>query len=122
MIPELKYPSPNGKYLFHIYPWEARMSLWIESPELIEVGVAAPLLRFRDSNWSLDRAVWLNESVVTMQVRRYPGDHTPSQFEFGIDAEKRLAAIGSAQAVPLSDLESMLETLYTAGKLPQSGS
>ncbi|MDB6174379.1 MAG: hypothetical protein JWL59_3690 [Chthoniobacteraceae bacterium] len=98
------------------------MSLWIESPELIEVGMAAPLFRFRDSNWSLDEAKWLTESVVVMQVRRYPGDHTPSQFEFRIDAEKRLATIGSAQALPLSDLESMLEALYIAGKLPRGGS
>ena len=38
MALDFRYPSPDGRYGFRISSWEARMSHWIESAELIEVA------------------------------------------------------------------------------------
>lgn len=115
MMPELKYPSPGGTYVFHIYPWEARMSHWIECPKLVEVASGASLLSFKDSNWSLDRAEWLNASTVSVTLRKYPGDHTPSGFEVTLDCTAKTAALAD-RVIPLNKLETELQKLYATAR------
>jgi len=110
---ETKYPSPDGTYLFQIYPWEARMSLWIESPELIDTRSGQSLLRFYDSNWSLDHAQWLDDSTVELSLRKYPGNHTPSSLEVVLDCRRKTASLLGAPAVAVSELESAMDALLT---------
>lgn len=107
---ETKYPSPTGKYHFQIAPWEARMSLWIESPALLKAKNDEVIFTFDNPNWSLDSAEWLNEEHVKMTLRRYPGDHTPSSFEVEVDCDAKQATVGR-DAIPLDALEKHLESL-----------
>jgi hypothetical protein len=115
MNPEHKYPSPDGRFVFHIFPWEARMSLWIETPNLVEVASGERLVRFKDSNWSLDGATWLDSGRVTMTLRKYPGDHTPGNFEVTVDCAARTAAV-AGRMVPLTAVERELQKLYAAAR------
>ena len=56
--------SPSGRFGISISAWEVRMSLWIETPLLCERRSGQRLLVFKDSNWSLNSAEWLSDSVV----------------------------------------------------------
>jgi hypothetical protein len=94
------------------------MSLWIESFTLAEAASGEVVYRPGDSNWSLDSADWLSDSRVKMDLRKYPGDHTPSSFEVVIDCETKTAEIaGSGKPpVPLRELESALRDFMAASK------
>jgi hypothetical protein len=111
MKPEGSYPSPGGEYAFHIRMWEARMSHWIESFVLIESTTRRPLIAFTDPNWSLDEARWLSSSVVRLTVRKYPGDHTPSQFTIEADCGSSLARVQDGTQIPFAQVETKLEWL-----------
>jgi hypothetical protein len=106
---ETKYPSPDGCYYFRIYPWEARMSLWIECPDLIEAGSGQSLFRFGDSNWSLDHAEWLDYTTAELKLRKYPGNHSPSSLTATIDCVQQTASLMGAPAIPLRELESAMD-------------
>ena len=108
---ETKFPSPNKKYLFQIEPWEARMSLWVETPCLIEVQNKAKLFDLRGTDWSLDSAQWLNEERVTLSLRRYPGDHSPRVFEVVIDCLANQATFDGT-GTTLDQIEPYLESIY----------
>ncbi|BCM91476.1 hypothetical protein IAD21_03349 [Abditibacteriota bacterium] len=110
-----KYPSPTGKYLFQISPWEARMSLWIESPALLKADTNQTIFTFKNSNWSLDSADWLDTERVKMSLRRYPGDHNPSSFEVELNCLTFQATI-DGQTFDFAALEKHLEVLYRQGQ------
>ena len=116
MDPEEKYLSPTGTYVFHIAAWEARMSHWIESFTLVELASGASVLRLRDSNWSLDTAEWLSESEVRMQLRKYPGNHTPSSFEVRVNCEAQTAQVNGGLPMSLNKVEPALNRLYASAK------
>lgn len=116
MEPQIKYPSPSDKYHFKIDAWEARMSLWIESPALVNVSSGETVLTFKESNWSLDVAEWKDEEHVTMELRRYPGDHSPSQFVVEVDCLAKKATIGD-DSMELNSLEKYLEALYRRSRV-----
>jgi hypothetical protein len=109
---ETQAPSPTGKYVFQIVAREMRMSLWVESPRLIEAASEAPVFDLTASQWSLDSALWASEEKVTVRLRRYPGDHAPGAFEVEIDCVGRVAALPGELRVGLDDLETALEALY----------
>jgi hypothetical protein len=93
--------------------WEARNSLWVESPTLVETETGATLLKFADENWSLDRADWTSDASVELTLRKYPGGHTPAQLVATIDCNLQTAKVGSLLPVPLEDLEALLEHLLS---------
>ena len=88
------------------------MSHWIESFTLVEAEGGAALFRPKDSNWSLDSAEWTSDSLVKMQLRKYPGDHKPSSFEVVIDCESQTARAHGGDSIPLRELDEALECLY----------
>lgn len=53
---EARSTSPGGRYVVYVDAWEARMSLWVETPELVDTQTGRTLLGFRNTNWSLDEA------------------------------------------------------------------
>ena len=120
MYPENKYLSPTGAYVFHTEAWEIRMSHWIESFTLVETALGSLVFRIHDSNWSLDKAQWLDESRVRMELRKYPGDHTPASFQVLIDCEAKRAEVMGKPAIPLQNLEQALEKLYRESRLSGS--
>jgi len=112
----VKSTSPGGRYVVRVYPWEARMSLWIESPELYDTAAGQALFVPKDSHWSLDSAVWKSESVVAMQLRKYPGDHLPCQFEVTFDCVSLHASLGGVAVGNVAKLEQALEQAYETGQ------
>jgi len=101
--------SPSGRFLITISAWEARMSLWIESPTLSERSNGEQLLAFRDANWSLDSAAWLDDAVVVLNLRKYPGNHAPPQVTAKIDCVARTAEVGGKPVASLAQVERCLD-------------
>ena len=85
------------------------MSLWIESPEIVDTESGQVLLTFHDANWSLDSARWLDDCIVMLTLRKYPGDHLPAALEAKVDCVRRVAQVGTASPCPWTELESQLE-------------
>jgi hypothetical protein len=105
--------SPTGRFRIAISPWEARMSLWIETPSLLDKTTGETLLSFKDGNWSLDAARWLSDSVVELTLRKYPGNHLPVQVVAMVDCAKREAKIGEMELRSLAEVEATLERMLT---------
>ena len=116
MHTEEVFPSPEGKYVFRISPWEVRMSLWVETPELIEVETGKALVSFQDSHWSLNKAEWSGPESVRIWIRKYPGDHLPAQFTAVLDCEKEVAVFDDGERVRFERLESVFEARYEKGR------
>jgi hypothetical protein len=105
--------SPSGRFRIAISAWEARMSLWIETPTILDTETKEILLSFRDSNWSLDAARWLSDSVVELTLRKYPGNHLPSNVLVVLDCAHRNAKVGPTEVQSLADVEPTLERALT---------
>ena len=116
MSDEFKYPSPDGRYGFLIEPWEARASLWVEHPTLVNRTANQILLKFKDDRWSLDSAAWRSDVVVVMTLRKFPGDHRPPSFNLMFDCDALTATVGTQEAVSVVNIETSLERLYRAAK------
>lgn len=112
---EIRSTSPDGKYVIRTFPWEARMSLWVEPPELIDAASQEVLLRFASDHWSLDRADWRSPTLVAIQLRKYPGGHVPPQVDVLIDCQARTATLGTTAGIPLAALERALDDCLAAG-------
>lgn len=121
MEPELRYPSPDGRYGFRISAWEARMSHWIETAELIETRTEEALFGFADSNWSLDNAVWEGPTVVRMTVRKYPGNHLPPDFTVVLDCETKAVSVDGVAIAKPHLVESYLDELVRKGRQRPKG-
>jgi hypothetical protein len=115
MQSELHSSSTNGRYQLRVFPWEPRMSLWVETPELFDAVSQKPILQFSNASWSLDSAVWLNETV-TMHLRHYPGASPKQSFVVVIDCAHQTAWIENVPVESLLAVEPMLEQLLTAAK------
>lgn len=113
--------SPTGRYRISTSAWEVRMSLWIESPTIMDSSSGKALLSFRDPHWSLDSAEWLTESVVVLRMRKYPGNHQPPQVSATVDCAARTAEVGTAGPVPLGRLERSLDRALTWVQYEQPG-
>lgn len=114
---ELKSTSPSGRYIIRVYPQEMRMSHWVDTPELIDTATHSTLFAPRDSSWSMDSATWQSESVVSMTLRRYPGDHSSIKATFNCAAGT--ADIGGVAIKSLSDIariERALRQAYETSK------
>jgi hypothetical protein len=101
--------SPSGRWHIEVNAWEARNSLWVESPLIRDSQTGAVVLRFADANWSLDASAWLSDDVVRLALRKYPGNHDPGAVEVTVDGGNAIAALPSGRAVLLSGLEALLE-------------
>ena len=89
------------------------MSLWIETPTVMDKTTGETLLSFKDSNWSLDSARWLSDSVVELTLRKYPGNHLPAQVVATLDCANRNAKIGETVVNSLTQVEPALEQALT---------
>ena len=92
------------------------MSHWIQTPSLIDLHTKASLLAFKDNNWSLDRATWESPTVVHLEMRKYPGDHTPPAFQVILDCGSKMAQVDDVENVPLAKLEEILEMFRRKGR------
>ena len=109
MTPTVRSISPTGRYQLLVTSWEARHSLWVDSPQVVEVASGQPLLRFSSDAWSVDADHWESASVVELLLRKYPGNHLPVQLRIRIDCESRVAAVEGGAPVRLDTAEAELE-------------
>ena len=84
------------------------MSLWVETPTVSDKVTGEVLLAFENTNWSLDAADWVSDSVVQLWLRKYPGAHTPPGVMVTLDCGARTAQVGE-MTVPLQDVERTLD-------------
>ena len=117
MTDDTDRPSPAGHYVVQVSPWEAAMSLWIETPVIVQRHGARPLLAFKDPRWSLDGATWLDDHRVRLTLRKYPGRRIPSQVHVEVDCRAAMASVEATAAVPLSALEAALDQAMRARPL-----
>jgi hypothetical protein len=110
---EIKSTSPDGRFQVTVEPWEARNSLWVESPTLRDTRRNEVLLRFESEMWSLASSEWQAAGCVQLTLRKYPGNHAPAQIVTAIDCIHRTAKVQSMEPVSLRDLEVLLERQLT---------
>lgn len=108
---ELQSSSPDGRYCVRVTPWEARNSLWVYSPRIIDTRQGLCIFQFSDACWSADQSTWLTPTTVELNLRKFPGDRMGQGVRVVIDCDGRVARWGSGKTVALSDLERALETL-----------
>ena len=101
--------SPTGRYAISISSWEARMSHWIDTPTLTDRHSGEVLLSFQNGNWSLNSSHWINDSVVVLTLRKYPGAHIPTELSVTVDCLNKTAAIGDTRVPALDRLEAALD-------------
>jgi hypothetical protein len=115
--PELRSTSPTGRYIINIYPVEMRMSLWVEQPELLDTATGQRLFLPKDSNWSFQSAAWKSDTVVTIQLRKYPDGLV--SIEATLDCAGFTAAIGGIEVEDFREatkVEQALKQAYEAAR------
>ena len=109
MLPQIRYTSPDGRFQVRVSPWEAGASRWVESPEIWDTVADALVLRFADDKWSLDHCHWQNNSLAQLTLRKFPGNHMPTQLLVLVDCTSQLAALPSQAQLPFPQLEAALD-------------
>jgi hypothetical protein len=105
--------SPTGMFEVSVSAWEARMSLWVESPAIVDTTSGKVLFSFQDGNWSLNAATWLSDAVVELRLRKYPGGHEPPEVILTIDCIAKTAQFQNEQLASLRDVEPALDQALT---------
>lgn len=92
-------------------------TLWVEVPTIFDRSDGSTVWTVTDDRWSLDAAHWDGE-VVTMTLRKYPGNHLPRDLQAAIDCVARTAQVGE-RSVPLATLEQSLDAALTWNFAPE---
>lgn len=121
MDSDLDARSPQRTYAVTVSSWEARMSLWIDTPTITHVESGEIVLRFSDRHWSLDDATWLDDRTVQLTVRKYPGNRNPSQLVLVVDCAARTARVERSEAIALDALEPEMDRVMRARPLVSQG-
>ena len=111
MPPDIRSTSPDGRFQVRVAMWEARASLWVESPQIWDTVANTLVLRFSDDNWSLDHCHWQTGALAQLTLRKFPGNHAPAQVLAIVDCATQVAALPSQPQVPLPQLEAALDSL-----------
>jgi hypothetical protein len=106
--------SPDQRYYLLLASNEMRMSHWVTSAALWERAAQRLLLQIGDGLWSSEEIAWSADSrVVTVGLRRYPGD-APG-IVLNIYPEQELViphAPAETQPLPFAELNTFLEGYY----------
>ncbi len=89
------------------------MSLWVETPAILDKASGECLFSFEDPHWSLNSASWLSEAVVELRLRKYPGGHTPQEITLTIDCVAKIAQVEQERVPVLRDVEPALNRVLT---------
>ena len=108
---EVQSSSPSGRYKVFVDPWEARNSLWVYSPLIIDAETQDVILKLDDRNWSMDSAEWESDTTVRLGLRRFPGDCSPLGVSVKVDCVSGCAMIGDAR-FPLNEIDQALDRTW----------
>jgi hypothetical protein len=103
--------SPTSSYEIRIESWEARNSMWVQTPTIIDLQLQDTILEFRDPYWSLNNAEWISNTDVKVTLRKYPGNHIPAELAIEVECKHRLATLPNGQQVAITALEDQLDLL-----------
>lgn len=101
--------SPSGRYEVRFDGIDVRMSHWIERPILIDLETGQVLVSLADTSWSADQVRWVEDGVVELTMRRYPGDHEPATVVARLSAREAIATVGDGPPRPVAELEPLLD-------------
>lgn len=104
--------SPDGKLQLIVDTYEASNSHWVMCPAVIETETGEFRLQLGHP-WSADSWKWTGDAVVELVVRKYPGNHEPSELVATIDLATRTARVGQSESVPLEKLVATLDAALT---------
>jgi hypothetical protein len=99
--------SPSKTFEISVSMREIFNSHWLEVPTIVDRSDGSTVWTVADDHWSLDRATWEGD-VVTMTLRKYPGNHRPADLEATVDCVAHTARLGETP-VPLAALEPALD-------------
>ncbi len=103
--------SPGGTTLIVLHAIEAFNSQWVEAASIHRTADLALLVQVGEWNWHLDQALWDGDEVVTLYLRRFPGD-SPG-LVLTLDLQKRIGRPQqSEEVIPLDELNGWLELWY----------
>jgi hypothetical protein len=89
------------------------MSLWVHTPEIVDRQSQSIILAFRDDRWSLDKSAWIDHTTVQLTLRKYPGNHIPTEITIAINCQSRLATMPDGKHLALAELEEQLDQLLS---------
>ena len=106
--------SPDRRFCIRMTSNEMRMSHWVTSAALWECDPQRLLLEIGDWPWSSEQIAWSADSqLVTIQLRRYPGDAPGMVIDIYPDRQIVLPhAPAETQPVPFATLNTFLERYY----------
>ena len=109
---ELRCTSPSGRYVIYVHAHQVPMSQWAFTPQMIDSTTRKVLFHPREQAWSLDSALWQTASLVSMTLRRCPGDHAPVAATF--DCASGVAHIDGIAVEPFTDTAAVERALAEA--------
>ena len=106
--------SPDQRYYLLLTSNELRMSHWVTSAALWERAAPRLLLQLGDGLWSSETIAWRNDSqVVTVGLRRYPGDAPGIVIDIYPAQQVFLPQVPAAtQPLSFAELNPFLEHYY----------
>ena len=104
--------SPTGLYAITLAEREVFNTHWLHVPSL-QVAQTGETFLTLGEQWSLDESAWQSDSIVALTLRKYPGNHTPSDLVATVDCAARTARVGEGAFAPLADLEQRLDRALT---------
>lgn len=108
---EVQSTSPDGRYCVRVLPWEARNTLWVYSPCIVDTRRRICVFRFADACWSVDQSNWLCDTAVELKLRKFPGDRTGTGIRVVVECERDVGQVDGESEVGLSELETALEAM-----------
>jgi hypothetical protein len=106
---EVQSTSLDGRYCVRVLPWEARNTLWVFSPCIVDTQRRICVFRFAEACWSVDQSNWLRDTAVELNLRKFPGDRTGAGIRVVVDCERGIGRLEGGNEVGLSALEAELE-------------
>jgi hypothetical protein len=111
MDAEIQSVSPTGRFQVLAQPWEARSGLWVYPPEIHDAALGQVVFELVDYRWSLDRSVWLSESLVELTLRRFPGEAQVMAIKIAFDCFTSTSVLQAKTFANLGLLESAMNEL-----------
>ena len=86
---------------------------WVQTPTLTDTRTGETLLTFKDRFWTADEVEWRSDSVVVMELRKYPGNHLPGTLKATVDCSAGSSAVEDQPSRAIAVLERDLEAALT---------
>jgi len=114
--------SPDQRYSLLLASNEMRMSHWVTGAALWERASQRLLLQIGDGLWSSEEIMWSADSrVVTIRLRRYPGDAPGLVLDIYPDRQIVIPhAPAEMQPLSFAQLNAFLEHYYAQHRQARS--